>query len=470
VVDGSLPFGASSDHASFWAHGYDAILFFEDTGNYSPYIHTTDDVVGISYNSPALAERSVKVAAALLASLAQPYRVAISHTPLGNTEDTTNPYRVVANITAAGTLNPDSLLVYYSVGAGQNELLLTPTGNPAEFEAFIPAQPAGTFVDYYLIAVDTEGNSVTHPSDAPTTVHSFFVGALTTLFTHDFETDQGWTVGDVNDDATTGIWERVDPNGTWEGGILVQPEDDFTADPGVVCFVTGNASPGAGQGDNDVDGGQTTLLSPSFDLSEYEYAWVSYHRWYTNDTGYNPGTDEWVVDVSADGGNAWIRLETTGQSDRSWRLVERNLNAFIIPTAEVRFRFIAADDAQGSIVEAGVDDFSLLVYDNPLSNVGDPPDRVDLPVFLAQNVPNPFNPVTAIRFQVPTPGSPTTLRILDLAGKVVATLLEEEPVIGERTVFWHGLDSRGRSVASGVYLYRLEVDDRKLTRKLMLLR
>jgi hypothetical protein len=151
VVDGSLPGGASSDHASFWAHGYDAILFFEDSGDYSPYIHTTDDVVGLSYNSPTLAERSIKLATALLATIAEPFTIAVRHNPLENTEDTANPYRVVAEVVSAGTLNPDSLLVRYSTGGGFNTLTMTSTGGPDEYEAYIPAQPGGTWVDYYLV-------------------------------------------------------------------------------------------------------------------------------------------------------------------------------------------------------------------------------------------------------------------------------------------------------------------------------
>jgi hypothetical protein len=69
VVHGYLS-GASSDHASFWRHGYDAIMFFEDSYQYSRYIHTADDVVGKSYINPTLAERSIKAAVAFVADLA----------------------------------------------------------------------------------------------------------------------------------------------------------------------------------------------------------------------------------------------------------------------------------------------------------------------------------------------------------------------------------------------------------------
>ena len=132
VVDGSIPGGASSDHASFWANGYDAILFFEDSDDYSPFIHSANDVVGISYNSPELAENSVKLAVGLLAGIAEPFDVAIEHTPLAHTTDSQNPYRVAANVTASGSLNPDSILVRYSTGSTVYTIPMVPTGSGDE--------------------------------------------------------------------------------------------------------------------------------------------------------------------------------------------------------------------------------------------------------------------------------------------------------------------------------------------------
>jgi hypothetical protein len=70
VVDGNYPHGAGSDQQSFWDHGFDAISIFEDTDQYSPWIHTIADTIGLSYNNPALAENSTRVAVALMADLA----------------------------------------------------------------------------------------------------------------------------------------------------------------------------------------------------------------------------------------------------------------------------------------------------------------------------------------------------------------------------------------------------------------
>ena len=461
VVDGSLPGGASSDHASFWAHGYDAILFFEDTGNYSPYIHTANDIVGLSYNSPTMAERCVKVAVGLIASMAEPFRVAISHTPLENTEDTSDPYRVAGEIVASGSLNGDSLLVRYTVGGGEQTLTMSATGNPNEYEAFIPAQPGGTVVGYYIVAEDTDGNRATHPSGAPAEIHTFFVGTITTLVEHDFESDQGWTVGDVGDNATTGIWERCDPQAT-----EAQPEDDHTPDPGVNAYITQCAS-GGSQGTYDVDGGKTTLLSPDFDLSGLSNASVRYHRWYSNDTGSSPETDDWLVDVSDDGGATWARIDSLRSSDRTWRMIERNLGDYIDLTSQVKFRFIASDTDPGSIVEAGVDDFSIVSYQDAGAGVAS--DDATGRLTLAGNVPNPFSGGTAIRFGVPAPGRRIRLKIFDVRGREVATLLDGT-ASGNQAVFWDGTNRQGARVPAGTYFARLTDGSRSVSCKLVLAR
>lgn len=464
VVDGYLPGGASSDHASFWAHGYDAILFFEDSDSYSPYIHTTSDVVGLSYNSSTLAERSVKLGAALVATMAEPFSVAITHTPLGHSEDTENPYRVVATIVAAGSLNTDSLLVRYSTGFGWNALTMSSTGTQDEYEAFIPAQPGGTWVDYYLVAEDTQGSRAQDPKGAPAEVHTFFVGTITPIVFDDFESDLGWTVGDVDDDATLGIWERCDPQST-----EAQPEDDHTPAPGTVAYIT-QCSAGISQGSYDVDGGKTTLFSPVFDLSSPYNAWVRYYRWYSNDTGASPETDEWIVDVSADAGSTWVRVETLASSDRTWRYVEKNLADYIELTSQVQFRFIASDYDPGSIVEAGIDDFSIATYEDYFAGVSDITGAPAGGVMLAQNIPNPFSSETLIRLVVAAPGREVSLKVYDVAGREVATLLNGEQVAGVRTVRWDGTNRGGGEVAAGLYFVRLETADVKLLRKIVLVR
>ncbi len=460
-VSGTLPSGASSDHASFWAHGYDAILFFEDSGSYSPYIHTTNDIVGLSYNSPTLAEKSVKVAVGLIATLAEPFTIAITHTPLENTEDTQHPYRVVAKIVSAEPLNRDSLLVFYSVGQAWNAISMQPTGNPDEYEAYIPAQPGGTWVNYYIFAADSSGHSVVDPKGAPGSSYRFFVGTITTIVFHDFESNQGWTVGAPDDDATTGIWNRCDPQAT-----VAQPEDDHTPDPGVNAYIT-DCRAGSSQGSYDVDNGKTTLFSPIFDLSSYRNAWVRYYRWYSNDTGAAPETDRWIVDVSNNGGASWVRLETLGTSDRTWRLVEKNIADYVGLTSQIRFRFIASDSAPGSIVEAGLDDFSIVVYEDATSAVT-PGNEVQPELAMLAMSPNPARDWN-IRFTIYSDGARVNLKIYDVSGRLVKTILENERIEGSRDVLWDGTNHSGSKVSQGIYMARLEGGSKALTRKIVFL-
>jgi len=91
---------------------------------------------------------------------------------------------------------------------------------------------------------------------------------------------------------------------------------------------------------------------------------------------------------------------------------------------------------------------------------------------LHQNHPNPFNPQTTIRYDLPAGGAPVRVRlwVLDLAGRVVRTLVDETQGGGARSVIWEGRDDRGEAVSSGVYFYVLDVDGERLTRKLVLLK
>ncbi|SVD57335.1 uncharacterized protein METZ01_LOCUS410189, partial [marine metagenome] len=149
--------------------------------------------------------------------------------------------------------------------------------------------------------------------------------------------NQGWSVGDLNDNATDGFWELGIPNASFdENNDLVQSGIDHTED-GSYCYFTGNGENPYSPGQSDVDGGKTTLFSPIYNLSEYEGAIVSYWKWYTNNLGNNPGTDYWAVEVSNDGVN-WVEIENTQSSNNYWKLEQFYLNDYIGLTNQVQFK------------------------------------------------------------------------------------------------------------------------------------
>ena len=92
-------------------------------------------------------------------------------------------------------------------------------------------------------------------------------------------------------------------------------------------------------------------------------------------------------------------------------------------------------------------------YDEDTS-VEDP--QIPLRLGLSQNVPNPFNPSTTIRFSLPSDyAGLVTLSVYDVLGRRVRTLLSGPMEAGTHAVTWLGRDDKGHLTASGVYLYRL---------------
>jgi hypothetical protein len=88
---------------------------------------------------------------------------------------------------------------------------------------------------------------------------------------------------------------------------------------------------------------------------------------------------------------------------------------------------------------------------------------------LYQNVPNPFNPTTAIRYDVPEGGGHVRLAIYDVNGRLVRTLVDRTDTPGEKSVDWDGTDDRGVGVSSGVYFCRLVAPGLTETRKMALI-
>jgi hypothetical protein len=88
---------------------------------------------------------------------------------------------------------------------------------------------------------------------------------------------------------------------------------------------------------------------------------------------------------------------------------------------------------------------------------------------LNQNYPNPFNPITTISFNLKQSGL-VSLKVYDLIGEEVATLVNGYQESGFRQAIWSGKDGNGNAMPSGIYFYRLEVNGLILTKKMQLLK
>jgi hypothetical protein len=127
-------------------------------------------------------------------------------------------------------------------------------------------------------------------------------------------------------------------------------------------------------------------------------------------------------------------------------------------------------DVDNNRICGRTDHFSAFVVGKKTaSGVGDTP---GLPASFAlhQNVPNPFNPTTAIAFDVPPGAGRVTVAVYDVTGRLVRTLADGAIAPGYRRVTWDGRNGRGQMVASGVYFYRMVSRTFTQTRKMVLLK
>ncbi len=235
------------------------------------------------------------------------------------------------------------------------------------YRATLPPPVCGATPEYYFEANSIACGLQRLPVDAPNSVFTAVVGDTTQILLDEMETDQGWQGGVSGDTATTGVWTRVDPNGT-----SAQPADDHTDPPGVMCWVTGQGTVGEFDGANDVDNGKTTLLSPMLDALGSDNVLVSYWRWYSNDKGGAPDEDVFTIDISDDNGSTWTNVEVVGpdgpEAGGGWFEHSFLVSDFVTPTNQIRLRFIASDLGSASLVEAAVDDVHVFIFecDQPL--------------------------------------------------------------------------------------------------------
>jgi hypothetical protein len=189
-----------------------------------------------------------------------------------------------------------------------------------------------------------------------------------------------------------------------------------------------------------------------------------------------------VVEVNGGGGfvQGWIDYNQDQAWDASEMVIAQSLpdgtdtlkisvpDTAITGTSFARFRISSVGDLDpGDRAEDGeVEDYEVTIQD-PATGVqeGSIPKRFEL----YQSAPNPFNPTAVIRYDVPAGGGRITLRVYDVAGRLVRTLVDGVESAGEKRVTWDGRNGHGSRVATGVYFYRMTAPGFVKTKKMVLL-
>jgi hypothetical protein len=159
-------------------------------------------------------------------------------------------------------------------------------------------------------------------------------------------------------------------------------------------------------------------------------------------------------------------FDNSGLSDESDLFLYR----YDGPASRWEFQNGVLDTDANSYTCRNVLEFSTWAFTDPMTGVG-VMDNESVPskTVLYQNHPNPFNPTTAIDYGLREPCR-VTLTIYNVLGQKVRTLVDGDQTAGFKTARWDGKNTKGQSVASGVYIYRLRAGDFVEAKKMILLR
>ncbi len=195
-----------------------------------------------------------------------------------------------------------------------------------------------------------------------------------------------------------------------------------------------------------------------------------------------------LVEISTDLGATWDLLEPVGgytytktisssnpipdgtpcwSGMHDWREEVFDLSPYVGEDAIFRFRFASDDafDMEGWYV----DDVSLTFDSTPAPPAATSSSDLPAAFALRQNAPNPFNPVTTIRYELPV-DSDVRIDVYNVAGRHVRTVVDGRVPAGYNESVWDGRDDAGNRVASGVYLYRMSAGDFESKKMMVMLK
>jgi len=169
------------------------------------------------------------------------------------------------------------------------------------------------------------------------------------------------------------------------------------------------------------------------------------------------------VEVSSDNGTTWQQVTKYDGTLSTWTYQSFDISQYTNASSQVKIRFRLTSDANTVADGWYVDDIKLTAYyAAPLSIGGN--EGTPISYNLSQNYPNPFNPVTLINYSIPKSGF-VTLKVYDLLGKEVASLVNESKSAGNYSVMFNAA-----SLSSGIYLYKLESESFKDTKKMVIIK
>ncbi|MBU1072603.1 proprotein convertase P-domain-containing protein [bacterium] len=288
--------------------------------------------------------------------------------------------------------------------------------------------------------------------------------------------------------AVSGVEVFVDITHTWQGDLIVA-----LTSPGGTTITLHNRT---GSSVDDIFGWYPTELDPEGDLDDFvgEDTDGDWTLFVSDNASLDTGTlNEWCMSFSYAqpvpvGAGAMTASSGSEGVMLIWEYEPALVDGFHVyrRTAGEEAQRLTGDalsNAEGRIeyldVPYGIAPGSKLYYSYALVVDGVETDRgAEVEVVyngtparfvMHRNYPNPFNPTTSIKFELPKPGH-AKLMVYDLSGRMVRTLVDENLPAAVHQRQWDGTNDQGRRVASGTYYFRLTADGHTAVQKVMLVK
>ena len=273
-------------------------------------------------------------------------------------------------------------------------------------------------------------------------------------------------------------------------GITSQLSDfDATGNSGLTCIATLDPDYATANWTSKVDAGVTFSLNCG--LADFE--WVSsaldtinisktnltdtYELKWSESEDVDIKTIDYLISVGVGQLPAEMIYETTGRhppwapADTSLTIYYQNIidiwypNFAMLSRATLKFS-VSATDGIDTVKVSGDD---RVVFVNRYEYLSTEGEGVPVEFALHENYPNPFNPTTTLRFDLPE-ASNITLTIYNMLGQRVRTFNMNDTPAGYHSIKWNATNNYGEEVGAGVYLYQLQTKDFVKTRKMVLLK
>ncbi len=312
-----------------------------------------------------------------------------------------------------------------------------------EYIAKLPAQETGNILRYHFnIKTSVDNSSFRCTSSKAVDGYDLAFIGYEVKFFDDFEEDKGWILGDDDDDATQGEWERAIPEEVLLGNWLLQPGEDLSED-GDYCLVTG------AEGEYFANGyanGITTVTSPKINLTNAIKPILEFNYWGVL-MSFSADAESISADLmmSDDNGMSWTKIKTIEYLGNQWNRDYLELNDYVSKiNGDVQFK-IVGKGTKGimpdiSVLEMLVDDFKIidLKSDNSVTETG----IAELKIF-----PNPVS----TNLSISAGEVIDKIEIVDILGNLIYTVDNIE----SNQFNWSVADSNNQLVSSGAYFVKI---------------